>query len=94
MSRKLSSDLGARVDKAKKELAYDKKTSNAQKKISRKRVPKNFTIAQENAEWLDRLALELSLERGEKISTSSLVNAILDNATQNDPKGQRLNFIK
>ena len=83
MSRKLSSGLGAKVDQAKQELAYDSKMDKAQEKERRKRVPKNFTIAKENAEWVDRLAMELSLERGEKISTSALVNAVLDQSREN-----------
>jgi hypothetical protein len=78
MSRKLSAGLGAKVEQAKQELAYDSKMDAAQEKERRKRVPKNFTIAKENAEWIDRLAMELSLERGEKISSSSFVNAVID----------------
>lgn len=78
MSRKLSAGLGAKVDQAKQELAYDSKIDAAQEKERRKRVPKNFTIAKENAEWIDQRARELSLERGERVTASSLVNEILD----------------
>lgn len=79
MSRKLSAGLGAKVDQAKEELAFDAKVDEAQQKLKRKRVPKNFTIAKENAEWLDRRAIELSVERGERVTVSGLVNEILDN---------------
>jgi hypothetical protein len=94
MSRKLSSNLGAKVDKAKKELAYDERTSDAQNKINRSRKPKNFTIAQENIEWIDKLALELSMSKGKRISTSSLVNALLDKARTENPHCENLKFIK
>lgn len=92
--RVLSATLGQKVDQAKKELGYDSKIDEAQEKLNRARKPKNFTIAQENIEWIDRLSLELSLEKGKKISTSALVNSILDRARAEDENGQRLEFIK
>lgn len=78
MARKLSAGLGAKVDQAKQELAYDSKIDEAQQALNRKRVAKSFTIAQENADWLEQTARELSLERGERVTASSLVNEILD----------------
>ena len=94
IKRKLSSALGQKVEMAKKELAYDSKIDLAQEKLNRARKPKNFTIAKENIDWIERLSLELSLEKGKKISTSALVNSILDNVKANDPKGFNLDFIK
>ena len=78
MARKLAASLGAKVDQAKEDLAYDQKIDEAQEKLKRKRVPKNYTIAKENAEWIERTAMELSLERGERVTASSLVNEIID----------------
>ena len=94
MSRKLSASLGAKVDQAKEDLAYDQKIDEAQEKLKRKRVPKNYTIAKENAEWIERTAMELSLERGERVTASALVNAVLDYAIAQDPKAKLLRFEK
>lgn len=94
MKRGLSSTLGKKVDQAKNQLDYETKIDQAQIKVNRARKPKNFTIAQENIEWIDRLSLELSLEKGKKISTSALVNAIIDRARETDSKGEALQFIK
>jgi hypothetical protein len=92
--KKLSATLGQKVEQAKQDLSYDSKIDAAQEKLNRARKPKNFTIAQENVEWVERLSMELSLEKGKKISTSALVNAILDGARVKDEKGKTLEFIK
>jgi hypothetical protein len=94
MSKKLSAALGQRIDQAKTELDYAGKMGEAQERIARSRKPKNFTIAQENGEWLDQMAAELTLRTRKKVSTSALVNAILDRARLEDEKCERLEFIK
>ncbi len=93
MGRKLNSNLGSKVDKAKKELAYDDRTSEAQKQANRKRVPKNFTIATENSDWLDELAYNLSSPK-KRVSTSSVINAILDKVRTENIDKDDLEFTK
>lgn len=90
--KKLSANLGKKLDQSKNELAFEEKIDAAQQKLKRARKPKNFTIAQENSEWIDNLSLELSVKKGKKISSSALVNAILDQVRLSPELVTKLDF--